>query len=99
MKAFHALLDTKAHKVVIQHAYIRNDSNKPISLAEIERELDESNAINIDGLALPPRILIAWHNGRLTNETGAAHYKTYGVFFFRGEPPLRQGLLRSVKDH
>src|SRR5258706_3005269 len=72
-KASHAQLDTITHQVVLQRVYIRNDEGRPMSPAEIERELHESNGINKNRLALPPRILVARrtmdnrprpHNGR-----------------------------------
>ena len=94
MAAPHAQLDMKTHQVVIQRAYIRDGKHKPLSPAEIERELHESNGINKNMLALPPRILIAqrtmdsvYHGPIMVafrDETDAAHYKTYGVFF-RGD--------------
>ena len=45
-KASHAQTDTKTYQVIIQRAYIRNDKDKPMSPAEIERELNENNGIN-----------------------------------------------------
>ena len=93
-KAPHTQLDTKTHQVIIQRTYIRNDKHKPMSPAEIERELRESNGINKTMLALPPRILIARRtmdsvdHGPIMvafrDETDAAHCKTYGVFL-RGD--------------
>ena len=93
-KAPHVHLDTKTHQVVIQRAYIRKDKDKPMSPAEIERERHENNGINKNTLVLPPQILIARRtmdsadHGPIMvafrNETDAAHYKTYGVFF-RGD--------------
>ena len=93
-KASHAQLDTKAHHVVIQHAYIRTVQDKPVPPAEIERELHESNNVNANMLALPPRVLVARsildnvdHGPIMVafrNKTDAAHNKTYGVSF-RGD--------------
>ena len=56
-EASHAQLDTKTHQVVVQRADIRNDEDKTMSPAEIERELYESNGIETGTLALLPRIL------------------------------------------
>ena len=91
-KASHAQLDTKAHQVVIQCGYMRNEQDKPIS-RQGSKENSTSNGANRNMLALPPRVLI----GRSTldnvdqgpimiafrNETDAAHYKTYGINFRR----------------
>ena len=57
-KASHAQLDTKTHQIVTQRAYLRNDQDKPMSPAEIERELHDSNGIEKNTLALQPRILV-----------------------------------------
>ena len=91
VEAPHAQLDTKTHQVVIQHSYVRHDQDKPVSPAEIERKLNESNRISENMLALLPRILVA--RSTLDNldhslitiafrgETDAAHCKTLGAFF------------------
>ena len=59
MKLSHAQLDTKFHQIVVQQAYIRNDHDKPMMSAEIAEELLNSNGIDGDMLALPPRLLVA----------------------------------------
>ena len=57
--------------------------------AEIERELNESNGVDTNMLALPPRVLVTRSildnvdHGPIMiafcNKTDAAHYKAYGV--------------------
>ena len=99
-KAAHAQLDTIAHQVVIQRAYIRNN------LCSQQNRKGPPTGNTIDRLALPPRILTARrttdnvdHGPRMVafhNETDAAHYRTYGVSF-GGGPLLRQGLHRNVE--
>ena len=46
MKVAHAQLNTETRQVIIQHAHLRNDRDKQMSPTEIERELNESTAIN-----------------------------------------------------
>jgi hypothetical protein len=93
-KASHAQLDTKTHQIVIQRAYLRNEHDEPMSSAEIEKELYDSNGIKGNSLALRPRILVTRSTLNnvnygpimiaFRNETDAEHYKTYGIFF-KGE--------------
>ena len=100
MKASHAQLDSKAHQIVVQQAYLRNDLEKLMTSAEIEEELLNSNGINKKMLALPPRILVARtaidsvDHGPIMiafrNETDAIHYKTYSVFFRGGHCYARE---------
>ena len=85
-KASRAQLDTKTHQIVIQSAYLRNDQDKPMSPAEIERELHDSNGIEKNTLALQPWILVTRNaleyvtQGPIMiafrDETDATHYKT-----------------------
>ena len=105
-KASHAQLNMKTHQIVIQHAYLCNDQDKPMSLAEIERELHDSNGIKKNTMALQPRILVTWNmleyvtQGPIIvafhNEMNTTHYKTYGIFF-RGQHCFARDYIKTKR--
>ena len=110
VEAPHAQIDTKTHQIVIQHSYVRNDRDNPMSPAEIERKLNESNRISDNILALLPRILVARNtldnvDHSLTRDRRPLHNtrkaKSFGLVSFQGHLERRPSQLnppRSMRD-